>query len=56
MATHQPIINKKIKELDSIKIKYDEASKKDKVQLKIEWDKKVDEIAATIRQLCGKNK
>jgi len=56
MATHQPIINKKLKELDSIKIKYDEASKDNKPQLKIEWNLKVDEIAATIRQHCGKNK
>ena len=55
MTTYQPIINKKIKELDSIKIKYDEASKDNKPQLKVEWDKKVDDIAATIRQLCGKN-
>ena len=53
MATYQPIVNKKMKELDIIKIKYDKASEKDKPIVKTEWDKKVDDIAATIRQLCG---
>ena len=41
-------------ELHTIKIKYDDSNKENKAQLKVEWDKKVEEIAATIRQLCGK--
>jgi len=52
------MINKKMNELDIIKVKYDNASKENKPQLKVEWNKKVEEIAATIRQLrqnCGKN-
>ena len=48
----EPIINKKTNELDSIKIKYDKASGNDKEQLKVEWYKKLDEFASTIRQLC----
>lgn len=52
----EPIINKKMKELDIIKVKYDNSSEKEKLIVKTEWDKKVDDIAATIRQLCGKNK
>lgn len=55
MTTYQPIVNKKMKELDIIKIKYDNASKESKPIVKAEWDKKVDDIAATIRQLCGKD-
>lgn len=52
MATYQPVINKKMKELDIIKIKYDKSSEKEKPIVKTEWDKKVDDIASTIRQLC----
>lgn len=48
----EPVINRKTKELDSIKIKYDKASEKDKEQLKVEWYKKLDKFAATMRQLC----
>lgn len=52
MTTYQPIINRKMRELDSIKIKYDKSSEKEKPIVKTEWDKKVDDIASTIRQLC----
>ena len=38
-------------ELDIIKVKYDNESKENKLQLKVEWDKKVEEIASIIRQL-----
>jgi hypothetical protein len=41
-------------ELDIIKVKYDNASINNKPIIKAEWDKKVDEIAAAIRQNCGK--
>ena len=43
-------LDSRTKELDEIKIKYDQASIKDRGQLKVEWDKKVEEIAAEIRQ------
>ena len=43
-------LDSRTKELDEIKIKYDQASIKDRGQLKVEWDKKVAEIAAEIRQ------
>ena len=39
---------------DEIKKKYDDSNKENKIQLKIEWDKKVEEIAAAIRRNCGK--
>jgi hypothetical protein len=51
-----PVVNHKMIQLDEIKKKYDDSNKENKAQLKIEWDLKVDEIAATIRQHCGKNK
>ena len=41
-----------MKELDIIKIRYDKSSEKEKPIVKIEWDKKVDDIASTIKQLC----
>jgi len=50
------LIDSRTRELDEIKIKHDEASIKDRGQLKIEWYKKLDEIAAEIRQEYGKNK
>ena len=54
------IINRSLdartKELDEIKIRYDEASIKDRGRLKVKWDKKVEEIAAEIRQHYDKNK
>jgi len=50
------VIDARIKGLDTIKIRYDEASIKDRGQLKVEWYKKVDEIVAIIRQDYGKNK
>ena len=49
-------LDSRTKELDEIKIKYDQASIKDRGQLKVEWDKKVEEIAAEIRQHYDKNK
>ena len=49
-----PVVNRKMNELDIIKVKYDNASINNKPTIKAEWDKKVNEIAAAIRQNCGK--
>ena len=49
-----PVVNRKMIQLDEIKKKYDDSNKENKAQLKVEWDKKVEEIAAVIRQNCGK--
>ena len=49
-----PVVNQKMIQLDEIKKKYDDSNKENKTQLKIEWDKKVKEIAAAIRRNCGK--
>ena len=49
-----PVVNQKMIQLDEIKKKYDDSNKENKIQLKIEWDKKVEEIAAAIRRNCGK--
>ena len=48
-------LDSRTRELDEIKIKHDEASIKDRGQLKVEWYKKVKEIAAQIRQEYDKN-
>ena len=49
-------LDSRTRELDEIKIKHDEASIKDRGQLKVEWYNKVKEIATQIRQEYDKNK
>ena len=48
------MINIEMYKLDEIKKRYDNAGGELKTQLKVEWDNKVKEIAAKIRQECVK--
>jgi len=50
------IVNIEMYKLDEIKKDYERASGELRTQLKVEWYKKVNEIAAEIRRECDKNK
>ena len=49
-------LDSRTRDLDAIKLKYDVSGGKDREQLKVEWYKKLDDIAAEIRQEYDKNK
>ena len=56
-----PEVDKKIRQLDLLKNKYDKSKGQTRLQLKVEWYNSVKSIAAEIRQLrhkkgkCGNN-